>query len=175
MLDTIDNIIGQLAESSARLLDRRQLLSRTAKGIVATIAGIALGQIIGVGEALAACTCNWAGGGSNANCPHWSYPCPIGGAGCPSGCSVCTTSSGCGTICNYSNGQWLSCNGLGSCGTGFRMCTDCACPNCSYICTCLSNCICCTPCCHSADQIRAEVKRLAALQGQFAESQVVAL
>jgi hypothetical protein len=140
MFDTLDKHISNIAESMARRVNRRRVITRGIKGGFALVAGLALGQLSNLKEAFAVtCTCNWAGGSGNANCPN------VGGCpaqGCPSGCSICTTSSGCGTICNYASGFWVSCTGLGSCGKGYRLCRDCNCNGCNYICTCLSATIC---------------------------------
>ncbi|SRR5229473_3638815 len=107
MLEKLDEHISELSESIARTMNRRQLLTRTVKGVFATAAGLTLAQFTNLKSAFAiTCTCMWAGGSGNANCPHTSG-CPGGiNPPCPSGCVTCTTSSGCGTICNYPGGSW---------------------------------------------------------------------
>lgn len=154
-----DSRVNLLAESVARKLNRRKLFANGTKGLFATIAGVALGQVVNIQQVFAdTCTCNWAYG-------HQCSGCPLDAA-CPSGYSVCTTSSGCGSVCNYSNGQWISCSNQGQCGVGFRVCTDCRTNGCGYICTCLSGCICCNPCCRTAAEVKAEMQRLAAMPVQ---------
>lgn len=164
MLEKLDNQISIFAETVARNLSRRCFLSSAVKAAVAATAALTLGIFSEVKSAFAidwttcksGCPCNWAGGSGNANCPN------VGGCpstGCPSGCSVCTTSSGCGSICDYSDGAWCSCNGLGTCGNGYKLCLDCKCNGCSYICTCRSTCICCNCCTHK--DVEDEMRRLA--------------
>ncbi len=154
-----DSRIGIFAESIARKLNRRKLVANGVKGLFGTVAGVALGQLVNIQQAFASgCdTCNWAYGHHCSGCPGY--------AGCPSGYAVCTSSSGCGTICNYPNGQWTVCTIPCSCSTGFRVCTDCRTNGCGYICTCLSGRICCSqPCCSTPEGVHAEMQRLAALQ-----------
>ncbi len=158
MLEDFDNNLSILTESMARALNRRKFFTGAIKGVIATVAGVAGGTLVNVREAFAiTCTCSWAN--NHVNCSEHGG-CTNNGWDCPSGCSLCTTSSGCGTICKYQNGLWTSCTGLGPCGTGFRICTDCNCNGCSYICTCLSSCACCSPCCHSPTDVAAEMRRL---------------
>lgn len=157
MLDEFDKKISVLSESIARGLNRRQLLSRAAKGMAATAAGLALSQLTNLKSAFAVtCTCSWYGGSGNANCPQ-AGGCP--GGHCPSSCSTCASPT-CG--CPWQYGEWVSCSGLGRCGTGFEVCTDCHCNGCNYLCTCLSQCICCSPCCQTPQEITAEMQRWAA-------------
>lgn len=161
--DQLDERTSRLTESVARAVSRRRVLVRTAKGIAATIAGVTLGQLIAVRNAFAdSCSCNWYGGSGNANCPSWPHPCPWG-QGCPSGCSVCTSSDVCRNgvyYCNYAGGSWGTCYG-GKCGNGHYVCTDCKCPNCSYVCTCLSQEFYCGNCC-TPQEVEAEMRRLVA-------------
>jgi hypothetical protein len=136
------------------------MLTNSVKGVAIALAGATLGTFINFKDAFAAgCYCNWYGGVSNANCPK-KGGCPPNG--CPSNCSPCTSSDVCNNgvnYCNYPNGHWTSCSGLGTCGNGYRICLDCKCPNCSYVCTCLSTCICCS-CCTPLD-VENEMRRLA--------------
>jgi hypothetical protein len=166
MFEKFDRQISYLTESIARGISRRQVLTRTVKGVIATAAGTALGIFVNMKEAFAVtCTCDWYGGSGNAGCPN--HPSCPGNGGCPSGCSPCTSYNGqltCnnGTYaCGYSNGTWVSCTGLGYCGNGSRICTDCKCPDCSYVCTCLSACFCCN-CCTPQD-VEKEMQRLKAM------------
>lgn len=164
MLEKLDNQINIFAEAVARNLSRRCFLSSAVKATVAATAALTLGIFSEVKSAFAIdwstcnpqCNCNWAGGSGNANCPQRGG-CP--NTGCPSGCSVCTSSSGCGTICNYSDGAWCACNGLGRCGNGYKLCLDCKCNGCSYICTCRSGIICGNCCTHK--DVEEEMRRLA--------------
>lgn len=163
MFEEFDKQVSILSESLARSLSRRRMLANSVKGAVATVAGVALGTLVNVHDAFAVtCTCNWYEG--RVNCPGTSGCNPPGGGVCPSNCSPCTSIDVCrdknGYYCPYSNGSWTSCTGLGTCGNGHKICMDCKCPNCSYVCTCLSNCICCN-CCNPKD-VEAEMRRLAA-------------
>jgi hypothetical protein len=166
MFDEFDKQVSILSESIVRSLSRRRMLGTAVKGTIVTLAGASLGIFTGLRNAFAAgCTCNWYGGGSNANCPSWPNACNIGGVVCPSGCSPCTSSDVCKeshspfSYCNYPNASWTSCTGLGTCGNGYKICVDCKCPNCSYVCTCLSVCYCCN-CCNPKD-VEIEMRRLA--------------
>ncbi len=159
-LDDLDKHISIVTESVARALSRRTVLARATKGLVATIAGVTLGELMNVREAFAvSCNCHPANGTYCSNCPN--------GVGCPSGCSACTGTDYCGGWCTWDHGWWLSCSGLGSCGNGYRICTDCKCPNCgsnnTSVCTCLSAII-CQNCC-TREQVAAEARRLAAMYG----------
>ena len=166
MFEEFDKRISILSESLARSLSRRRMVTISVKGAAATLAGATLGIFTQVHDAFAiTCTCNWYDGSGNANCPNHSG-CNTPGYGvCPPGCSPCTNVDYCydtdsGYYCNYPNASWTSCTGLGTCGNGHKICVDCKCPNCSYVCTCLSNCICCN-CCTPMD-VEAEMRRLAA-------------
>jgi hypothetical protein len=165
MFEEFDKQTSIVVESLARLITRRRVVTNSLKGVAAVVAGASLGTFIDFRDAFAAgCTCNWYNGSGNANCPSHPGCNSSGSASCPSGCSPCTSSDVCrdsqGYYCNYSSGSWTSCTGQGSCGNGYRICIDCKCPNCSYVCTCLSNCICCN-CCKEAD-VENEMRRLAA-------------
>ncbi len=159
MLEKLDEHISELSESIARTMNRRQLLTRTVKGVFATAAGLTLAQFTNLKSAFAiTCTCMWAGGSGNANCPHTSG-CPGGiNPPCPSGCVTCTTSSGCGTICNYPGGSWVSCSGFGPCGMGYKCHSSCSYPN---VCTCLSPIICYNCCTRKA--VEEEMRRIGAV------------
>lgn len=160
MLEDFDKNISIAAESLARKLNRRKMMTNTIKGVFATVAAATIGQFANIGQAFAvSCTCddNWTNG---SPCNNIGYPCPST-TGCPSGCAVCTNND-CGGWCNYSTGSWISCTGLGTCGNGYKKCVDCKCAGtCSKKCTCLGPCICCNCC--SAQDIRDEMHRLAAL------------
>lgn len=166
MFEDFDRQVSIFSESVARSISRRKVLTTSIKGVVVTIAGATIGTFVDLKDVFAAgCTCNWYDGSGNANCPKHPGCNPTGAAGCPSGCSTCTSSDYCldskGYYCNYSSGSWISCTGQGTCGNGHKICIDCKCPNCSYVCTCLSNCICCNCC--SAQDVEMEMRRLAAI------------
>lgn len=158
MLGDIDRNLSVLTEGIARRFGRRQVLVTGSKGLFATVAALAVGQVIKPQDALAGgCTCSWLGGVGNANCPSQGG-CPS--FGCPAGCSTCTTADGC-SGCIYDSGSWVSCSGLGTCGNGYQLCVDCKCGSCSSTCTCLQGCTCCG-CCRPAD-FEAELRRIAEL------------
>jgi len=157
MLEELDKHISDLTESVARMMNRRQLLGRGVKGIFAAAAGIALAEFTNIKNVFATtCTCNWAGGSGNANCPKSQSGCI--GTGCPNGYSVCTSNSGCGPVCDYLGGRWISCTGLCTNKHGYRICTDCNSPGCSDVCTCLSPVICCL--CTTTKEVEEEMRRL---------------
>ncbi len=152
MLEELDKHLSIFSESFARRLNRRKALANTAKGLFATVAGITLGQLTNITNAFAdSCTCT----GNICTCTPTNQ--------CPSGCTTCTSSSGC-SYCPWPNGAWVSCSGFGICGNGYRVCIDCKCGSgtCSQstFCTCLSGII-CGNCCNSKD-VEAEMRRLAA-------------
>ena len=160
MLEDFDKDISVIMESLARMLSRRKMIGNLVRGLTVAITATTVGQITNVGQAFAhaldcTCTCDdcWTNGQPCQYCPA--------SANCPSGCTVCTSSDWCGGWCDYSNGRWVSynCNKLGNCQVGYKMCTDCKCPDCNHKCTCLSACICCS-CCTPAD-VKAEMQRLA--------------
>lgn len=160
MLEEFDKQVSVFTESLARRLARRKMLGTAVKGAVAAIAAATIGQFTNLRQAFAvSCTCddNWTNG---VPCDNIGHSCPS--SGCPSGCSVCCCND-CNGWCNYPSGSWTSCSGLGKCGNGYKICTDCKCGNpCTKQnrCTCLSQCICCN-CCTKAD-VQAEMRRLAA-------------
>ena len=164
MFEDFDKQTSILSEQIARSLSRRRVLATSVKVTVAAVAGATVGTFLNSKAAFAAnCTCNWYGGSGNANCPGTSGCNPSGGNICPTGCTPCTSSDYCRSgyyACIYAGGYWVSCTGLGNCGAGSRECADCKCPNCSHVCTCLSNCICCNCC--TPQQVEAEMRRLAA-------------
>ena len=160
MLEDFDKQVSIFAESLARKFNRRKMVGTTVKGLFATIAGATLGQFTSMGKALASCYCTcddcWTTGHS---CNYYGHPCPP--HYCPSGCTTCTSYDWCGGWCDYRSGKWVSCYGLGVCGRGYRVCRDCKCPTCRLKCTCRSA-ITCYYCC-SAQDVKAEMQRLAAL------------
>ena len=167
MLEGIDKHISVLTESLARALSRRKVIEAGVKGVFATIAAGALGQLVDIKQAFAGCTCEcddcWTQGNP---CNDFGHNCPTGAqGGCPSGCSICTSSDYCGGFCGYPSGYWVSCSGLCACHGGYRLCTDCKCPNCSVTCTCLSGIFCCN-CCTRQD-VEAEMRRVAALYASY--------
>lgn len=160
LLEEFDKQVSVFAESLARRLARRKMLGAAVKGAVATIAAATIGQFTNIGQAFAvSCTCddNWTTG---VPCDSIGYHCSPSSY-CPSGCAVCCCND-CGGWCNYPSGSWVSCQGLGTCGNGYKICTDCKCAgSCNHKCTCLSQCICCS-CCKKED-VQAEMRRLATL------------
>jgi hypothetical protein len=159
MLKDIDESVSQLLESLARFNERRRFVKNTVKGVFAILTGLSVAQFTGLKEAFAAsCTCSWLFG--QVNCPGTSGCPPIGG--CPSAYSVCTSSNDPNHLCPYYSGSWISCSGLGTCGQGFRICTDCfhlsLCGG-DY-CTCQSG-ILCGYCC-SKQAVEEEMHRVAA-------------
>ena len=160
MFEEFDKQISIFSESVARQLSRRRMLTNSVKGVVVTVAGATLSTFINFKDAFAAgCPCHWYGGVSNANCPR-KGGCPP--TGCPSHCSPCTSRDVCNNrvnYCHYPGGSWTSCSGLGSHHHGYKICLDCKCPNCRYVCTCLSRCICCD--CRTPHDVENEMRRLA--------------
>ncbi len=69
----LDRRISILAESAARRLTRRRAIAAGIKTGVAAIAGIAIGQGLGLRDAEAICTCNWAG----ATFAPAAHPAPV--------------------------------------------------------------------------------------------------
>ena len=138
-------------EGFARAIDRRAFLRRTLQVAFATLVASAAGSLGSVQTVLAAtCTCSPPRG---VYCGSMGYTCQSGGNACPSACSICTTSSGCGP-CIYTSGSWYSC-GCGLCGMGCRKCTDCMCPSgsgCSNTCGCAGP-IQCLECCGPQDMV----------------------
>ena len=154
MFDQFDKRISVFSEAIVRKLTRRKAAGKLIKGTFAVMAAGTIGLFLHPDEAFASsCTCddNWRNGVPCGGCPST--------ANCPSDCTVCTTAQSCGGWCNYPNGRWTSCTGQGTCGAGYKICTDCICPNCNSRCTCLSGCFCCS-CCTKAD-VEAEMRRLA--------------
>lgn len=142
MLEEFDKQISVWSESFARKFNRRKVVGGAVKGVVATVAAATVGQLANFGEAFAAtCTCdeNWTQGHP---CNYWGYPCPSDG--CPSKMEVCTKPM-CGGWCDYSNGHWVSCSGLGTNHKGYKLCWDCTLKTnpCHPKCSCLSACIGC--------------------------------
>jgi hypothetical protein len=150
-----DKAIGESLEDTARVLSRRSAVLGVLKVLIGSAAGISAGTLVGATKAFAVtCTC------------HYIHGNICGGtttSACPSGCSICTSSDYCSGWCIYSGGCWTSCTGLGTCGNGSRICCDCKCPNCSSMCTSLSDCICCG-CCTPEEVKYVGARELAALQ-----------
>jgi hypothetical protein len=162
-LAALDKRTSEFTEDLARSLSRRQLLTRTTKAAVAALAAMSLGTFSGIKSAFAiTCNCNWLPPNIGTSCYGQGLgSCPLNSPWCPSGCSVCTSSSCCNSkcgscCCNYSGGQWISCQGFGTCGLGYKLCTDCKCSTCSTLCTCLSG-VQCFGCCTPA-QVQAEMR-----------------
>lgn len=164
MFEDFDKQTSIVTEQIARVLSRRRMLASSVKVTAMAVAGATVGTFLNIKAAFAdpTCTCDWYNGSGQANCPGTSG-CNPPGAVCPTGCTPCTSSDVCSNgnyYCNWSTGYWTSCTGLGACHGGTKQCADCKCPNCSHVCTCLSNCICCTCC--TPQQVEAEMRRLVA-------------
>ena len=163
MLHRLDEQVSVVSEEFARRLSRRQLILRSAKGVVTGIAAISVGSLAGMKNAFAAE--NVTGKGCCYITPGVQYGCKTsvqGGTdcqghglgtcpstGCPSGCQRCYTNT-CPGICGYTsselNGCWVGLSGYCTCGEGYRLCCDCQCTSCSRTCTCLSAVLCCGCC-----------------------------
>jgi hypothetical protein len=161
LLSTLDTDLSLLSESAARKLNRREVMTHSLKGVVATVAGISVGALIRPSDALADdCQCGWPGGPPGQTCGSIGYTCPSWG--CPSGCQTCI--QGDCDDCGYPSGWWTSCS-CGLCNIGFRACFDCVCTGCGYgECGCLSGCQ-CFSCCNRAELV-AKLQELT----QLAES-----
>ncbi|WP_157254433.1 hypothetical protein [Nonomuraea typhae] len=148
----IEKYTTDATDQLARQVSRREGLKRALAGATTLIAGVAVGQFAGAKSAAAAVDCPCAP-------PRGVYcsGCPTNG--CPSGHVICKTSHGCDP-CIYSDGYWVSCTGLGSCGGGFRLCYDCkkSSGTCSTTCGCRTG-ILCSGCC-TADEVKAEMARV---------------
>jgi hypothetical protein len=148
-----DRRIGQWLEDASRRLGRRKVLTNGLKGVAAAVAAVTVGTWPGRAVAHPGHPyCHYPGHG---HCSNLGKSCPLNG-GCPSGCYVCTTSSGCGG-CIYSSGYWATSSHCGICGEGFKLCYDCRCTGCSRTCGCASKCL-CSGCCRRED-VEREMER----------------
>src|SRR6266540_4653120 len=139
LINNADGIISLWSEALARRINRRDLIFRAVKSVAAAAAAASVGSLVNVKEVFAACTCSYL-----ASCSPYGA-CPF--RGCPSSCTACTSSNGCGTNCPHSSGYWVIPNcSCGVCGNGWYECWDCKCPSCSHLCTCKSTCV-CSGCC----------------------------
>ena len=133
------------AEVMADALSRRKVLARAVRGTAVLASGVVAGNLVSPTRAFAlTCDCSPP---RTLYCASIGKTCPSNG--CPSGCYVCTTASGC-TPCIYSNGSWVACTGFGTCGNGYKVCYDCRCVTCSSTCGCLSA-VLCAGCCSPAE------------------------
>jgi hypothetical protein len=153
--DQADRRMSHLTEDLARKLSRRQILKKSVKGIVASVAGLTFGSTVGADPAHArACGCSYPGCG-HCNCRGKS--CPRNG-GCPSGCVVCTKADCPSSACIYSGGSWIDADcSCGTCGFGYFRCYDCRCTSCSKLCGCRTTCL-CSGCCRAAE-LRAQMAK----------------
>ena len=88
----VDETVSRWTETLARKISRRRIVSTGLKGIAATAAAWTIGNFAaGQSAEAVSCSCSYPGCGS---CSCLGKTCPT--SGCPSGCYVCTTSSGCG-------------------------------------------------------------------------------
>jgi hypothetical protein len=143
-----DRRMSHLTEDVARKVSRRKVLKHGIKGIVASVAAMAIGSTVGADPALASsCGCSYPGCG---HCSCRGKPCPSGG-GCPSGCYICTSVDCPSTSCIYSGGSWIDSDcSCGVCGFGYYRCYDCRCTSCSTLCGCRTTCL-CSGCCAPAE------------------------
>lgn len=144
----VDRKIGQWLEDTSRLIGRRKILMNGLKGAAVAVAGLTVGTLPGRASADPSHPyCHYPNG---RHCSAYGKTCPTSG-GCPSGCYVCTRSSGCSTsLCPYSSGYWITAPACGVCGYGYYLCYDCRCTSCSRICGCKSSCR-CSGCCALAE------------------------
>lgn len=145
-------------EEFARSTNRRHFLTRTMRAGFAVLASVTFGSIATAQRVYAdsSCSCTLPAQTVCSGCLTGSF------GGCPTNCSECSSTDGCGSPCAHLTGHWSSC-GCGTCGAGCRECWDCECPDCGHLCGCVSACNCCS-CCSPAD-MAAELRRLAAEAG----------
>lgn len=156
----IDGRIAARAEWVTRRIDRRTALRSAVLTGATTLGAMALGQR----PAFATITCPDSCGPSPL-CVDQGKVCPS--YGCPSGYSHCKKPSVCGDrLCNWSSGQWVHCQGYGTCGYGYTVCQDCKPSGSCNVCICISGCLCCN-CCSPSDVV-AEQQRLQELEAATA-------
>jgi hypothetical protein len=163
-LRRLDDAVELVEESAARGVSRRSLLSRAVRAVPLAFAGVAVGSMGRLTDVMAS-NCPGCTYTNHNNCGQTCYAPNY----CPSGYKLCCNNSGCGGLCPHppsSGCQWIGCSGLGKCGQGFRVCTDCipTSGGCSRACTCYSNVI-CTDCCTRED-VHAEQLRIALLRSR---------
>jgi hypothetical protein len=148
--DRVDANVSAIAERVARRVSRRDALRGVVLGGATSLAALAIGEQPAMAQD---CVC-----GPTRRCASCS------GVGCPEGYRLCKGSSssdcfnGQGYRCEWPQGTWIACMGMGK-GYGYRVCYDCIGPGgCEDWCTCLSDCICCH--CRTADDVRAEQHRI---------------
>lgn len=131
----IDRALSVAGDGLVRRMSRREALGRGAKGAGATLAALAVGDLIAAQSARAAeCSC-----GPSRYCD--SCPDGSGGVYCNSSRTRCT-SGDCPGYCPWGDGQWVSCHGCGPGSGSYRVCSDCRTAECANVCTCLSTCFC---------------------------------
>ncbi len=149
-----DRSVGEWLERAARRMGRRKFLVNGMKAAAVTVAGVTVGAW--PKQALAHPEHTYCHYPRGVYCTQIAGACPSGG-GCPSGCYVCTTASGC-SGCIYSSGYWATRSGsCGSQGYGYYLCYDCRCTSCSRTCGCRSSCRCGG--CLTAADVKADMDR----------------
>lgn len=116
-----DELTRRGLEQLSNVASRHRFLERAAKGVFATVAAFALGEV-GIKTASA----NWGPCGccTGTPCSSLGLTCDNTPGDCPAGWSLCTGTPGnpqCNGYCYYTSGFWY-CTG---CGPHLAYCTDC--------------------------------------------------
>jgi hypothetical protein len=191
--EKLDSRVAITAERMLRRLSRREVLRAGVVGGVAGLAALSLGQRPAFAATchnprnqVTKCShCASSGRdalccGPTRRCSHYGKTCrPFG---CPRGYILCKQTGPCGTPplrggvggghmnrdhkwCEWCDGHWVACNGLGRFGNGYFICYDCVASSrassCENWCTCLSECVCCN--CMTGQDVRAEQQRIQGL------------
>ena len=143
-----DAQVAKGTEQVARRIHRRDALRTAVLTGAATVGAVALGQT----PAFATITCP-----ARCCCSPFCSGCPAT-SGCPSGHHLCTKPSVCGSVCEWSTGSWVHCQGYGKCGLGFTLCQDCKPTNNCNVCICISG-VLCAQCC-KASEVHAEYQKI---------------
>jgi hypothetical protein len=146
-----DRLINELAEATARRINRRQAIYRGLKGVIVGTAAVSVANLGRATKAFAVPVC---GCGPTASCQSHGYTCP-GSGGCNTGHGMCLGGGTRGCACCV-GGQWTTC--IGKCGAAgsYAICTDCflSASGCNW-CDCLSKCFCTG--CQTASDMRADM------------------
>lgn len=141
----LDERVSSVTDFTARRITRRESLKRLMRGSAVVTAGVVVGNLAWTKPAMAStCDCDPPNGIYCTGCSSYG--------GCPSHGSPCLE------YYPNTNGCWIACTGLGTCGYGYVKCCDCTTPYGYCHCGCQSTCICCN-CCSPAD-VKAEHARL---------------
>lgn len=160
-LRDIDESVRVRSEWLARKIPRRSILGKATTATFGLIAAVAAGSLRILPADALSCSCGFPHSTLCGGCPDL-----LEQSGCPSGCSFCTTSDGCGGLCPWAGGWWTTDSCCGTCNGGFYQCSDCICPTgggCGAACGCKSGCL-CHGCC-SPSAVADEIRRLVALYG----------